>query len=174
MPSPGLFCPLCTSELPQTQTHTSIQSLSNQENQGSFSVLLFPFPQLSELVQGLLCPLCTFAVLLWQTHTSSPSVAVDITLTVPCDREWDRLAIFTGHITDNMAASQHDPILTFTHCKVFDFVEEESSAGGASKSSRDEFWSVSKYCITVSTRIESASTRMLNKDLPHVSIKISK
>lgn len=48
-------------------------------------------------------------------------------------------AVLAAHVSDHVAASEHDPILDFTVLQVNYLVKKKRSTSGACESSRDEF-----------------------------------
>lgn len=77
------------------------------------------------------------------------------------------IAVFAAHISNHVAAGEHDPVLNFTVLQINNLVKKKRSASGTGKPSGDELRAVGQDRITVCTRKQTGATNMIKENSPH-------
>lgn len=77
------------------------------------------------------------------------------------------IAVFAAHVSNHVAASEHDPVLHFTVLQINYLIKKKGSSSGPGKPSGDELRAVGKDCIAVCTRKQASTTNVIKENSPH-------
>lgn len=77
------------------------------------------------------------------------------------------IAVFAAHVSNHVAASEHDPVLHFTVLQINYLIKKKGSSSGPGKPSGDELRAVGKDRIAVCTREQAGTTNVIQENSPH-------
>lgn len=77
------------------------------------------------------------------------------------------VAVLAAHVSNHVAASEHDPILNFTILQIYHLIKKEGSSCGPCKASWYELRAVGQDCITVCTGEQTSATNMVQENSAH-------
>lgn len=77
------------------------------------------------------------------------------------------VAVLAAHVSDHVAASEHDPVLNFTVLQIYHLVKKKGPSCGPCKASGDELRAVGQDCVAVCTGEQASAPNMIQKNSSH-------
>ena len=77
------------------------------------------------------------------------------------------VAVLAAHVSNHVAASEHDPILNFTVLQIYHLVKKKGSPCGPCKASGDELRTIGQNGVTVCTGEQASAANVIQKNSSH-------